>query len=121
LIELRNRYMLPHRKIQKYLLDIDSVIEELELIINHHQRDFNDFHQNIISVRAVERDLMIIGEAMNKIIQLHPEIQISGARQIIGLRNLIVHSYDSIEPSVLWRILIKDISVLKAEINELKS
>jgi hypothetical protein len=28
---------------------------------------------------------------------------------------------DSIEPSVLWRILIKDISVLKAEINELKS
>lgn len=112
--------MQPHRKIQKYLLDIDSVIEELEQIINHHQRDFNDFQQNFISVRAVERDLMIIGEAINKIVQLNPEIQISGARQIIGLRNLIVHAYDSIEPSVLWRILVKDVPVLKTEINELK-
>ena len=112
--------MQPHRRIQKYLLDIDSIIEELEQIINHHQRDFTDFQQNFISVRAVERDLMIIGEAINKIIQLKPDIKISGARQIIGLRNLIVHSYDSIEPSVLWRILVKDIPVLKSEINELK-
>lgn len=112
--------MQQHRRIQKYLLDIDSIIEELEKIINHHQGDFNDFQQNFISVRAVERDLMIIGEAINKMVQLNPEIQISGARQIIGLRNLIVHAYDSIEPSVLWRILVKDIPALKREVEELK-
>lgn len=112
--------MQPHRKIQKYLLDIDSVIVELEKIMDHHERDFNDFNQNFITIRAVERDLMIIGEAMNKILQINPDIQISGARQIIGLRNLIVHAYDSIEPSVLWRILVKDIPVLKNEVNDLK-
>lgn len=112
--------MQQHRKLQKYLLDIDSVIEELERILNHHQRDFNDFQHNFISIRAVERDLMIIGEAISKIILINPEIQISGAKQIIGLRNLIVHAYDSIEPSVLWRILIKDVPILKAEIKILK-
>lgn len=112
--------MQQHRKIQKYLLDIDSIIEELDKIIDHHQRDFNDFQQNFISVRAVERDLMIIGEAINKIVQISPEIHISGTRQIIGLRNLIVHAYDSIEPSVLWRILVKDIPTLKNEVKELK-
>lgn len=112
--------MQPHNKIQKYLLDIDSVIEELEKIIDHHQRDFNDFHQNFISIRAVERDLTIIGEAINKIVQINPAIQISGTKQIIGLRNLIVHAYDSIEPAVLWRILVKDIPVLKKEINDQK-
>lgn len=112
--------MQQHKKIQKYLLDIESIIEELEKIINHHQRDFNDFQKNFISVRAVERDLMIIGEAINKIVPLNPKIQISGTRQIIGLRNLIVHAYDSIEPSVLWRILVKDIPTLKKEIELLK-
>lgn len=112
--------MQQHKKILKYLLDIDSIIEELDRIIDHHQRDFNDFQQSFISVRAVERDLMIIGEAINKIVQINPEIQISGTRQIIGLRNLIVHAYDSIEPSVLWRILVKDIPTLKEEIEEIK-
>lgn len=112
--------MQQHKKILKYLLDIDSIIEELDEILNHHQRDFNDFQKSFISIRAVERDLMIIGEAINKIVQIDPEIKISGARQIIGLRNLIVHAYDSIEPSVLWRILIKDILILKKEIEELK-
>ncbi len=112
--------MQRHRKILKYLLDIESIIVELDKIINHHQLDFNDFQQSFISVRAVERDLMIIGEALNKIVQIDPEIRISGIRQIIGLRNLIVHAYDSIEPSVLWRILVKDIPILKKEIELLK-
>ena len=64
---------------------------------------------------------MIVGEAVNKIVQLKPEVTISGTKQIIGLRNLIVHAYDSIEPSVIWRILIKDIPVLKEEIEAIKS
>jgi uncharacterized protein with HEPN domain len=112
--------MQQHKKLLKYILDIESIIEELEDIINHHNKDFTDFQKNIISVRAVERDLTIIGEAINKIVQLKPDISISGVKQIVGLRNLIVHAYDSIEPSVLWRILLKDIPVLKEEIEELK-
>ena len=112
--------MQQHKKLLKYILDIESIIEELEDIINHHNKDFIDFQKNIISVRAVERDLTIIGEAINKIVQLKPDISISGVKQIVGLRNLIVHAYDSIEPSVLWRILLKDIPVLKEEIEELK-
>lgn len=77
------------------------------------------FMRVIISIRAVERDLMIIGEAVNKIIQLEPNIDISGAKHIVGLRNMIVHAYDSIDPSVIWRILVKDIPVLKKEIEKL--
>lgn len=112
--------MQQHKKILKYLLDIDSIIEELDKILDHHQMDFNDFQQSFISIRAVERDLMIIGEAINKILQIDSEIKISSARQIVGLRNIIVHAYDSIEPSVLWRVLIKDIPILKNDIEELK-
>ena len=63
---------------------------------------------------------MTIGEAINKINQITPEVRISSTKQIIGLRNLIVHAYDSIEPNVLWRILVKDIPTLKKEMEELK-
>jgi uncharacterized protein with HEPN domain len=63
---------------------------------------------------------MITGEAVNKIVQINSDIPITCVKQIIGLRNLIVHAYDSIEPSVLWRILIKDIPTLKKEIEVLK-
>lgn len=62
---------------------------------------------------------MIIGEAVSKLQKLTPPPSISCASQIIGLRNMIVHAYDSIDPTVLWRILIKDIPILKLEIKEL--
>jgi uncharacterized protein with HEPN domain len=34
---------------------------------------------------------------------------------------MIVHAYDAIDPAVLWKILIKDIPILKAEIANLKN
>ena len=64
---------------------------ELELIIDHHQDEFTDFQSSFISVRAVERDVIIIGEAVTKLISLDTTIEISRARHIIRLRNLIVH------------------------------
>ena len=88
----------------KYLLDIESIIFELEKIIAFHKSDYFDFEANFISIRAVERDLMIIGEALNKIKKYSKEIEISNTNQIIGLRNLIVHAYDAIDPAVLWKI-----------------
>lgn len=111
--------MLPHKRIPKLLMDIESIIDELEKIIHHHNRDFNNFSTSFISVRAVERDLMIVGEAISQIKKLDKNIRISSADQIIGLRNLIVHAYDSIDPAALWRILIKDLPILKAEISAL--
>tara|TARA_R110000868_G_scaffold74717_2_gene216195 strand:- start:109 stop:399 length:291 start_codon:yes stop_codon:yes gene_type:complete len=95
-------------------------LTELEKILQHHSKDFNGFSTSFISVRTVERDQMIIGEAVSQIKKLDKDLPISSADQIIGLRNLIVHAYDSIDPAALWRILIKDLPILKAEIRSLK-
>jgi len=51
--------------------------------------DFTIFQNDIILQRTVERDLEIIGEAVRKIIELKPAIEISSAKKIIGLRNII--------------------------------
>lgn len=97
------------------------MIQELELIIVKNESNYQKFIADFISIRAVERDLMIIGEAVSNILKMNTSHTISGAKDIIGLRNMIVHAYDAIDPAVLWKILIKDIPVLKKEILGLKS
>lgn len=82
--------------------------------------NFQNFESEILLRRAIERDLEIIGEAIKKILELEPTIQISSARKIIGLRNIISHAYDSIEPEIIWGIIQRDIPILQTEINQIK-
>ena len=51
-------------KIFKYLLDIESVILEIEAIKIKSENNFTNFKSDIILQRAIERDLEIIGEAI---------------------------------------------------------
>lgn len=63
----------------KYILDIESIITEIETIKNRLNNDFNQFSKDVIMQRAVERDLEIIGEAVRKITELQPGIHISSS------------------------------------------
>lgn len=108
-------------KVLKYILDIQSIIQEIELINAKTQNNFKNFQSDIILQRAVERDLEIIGEAIKNLMLLEPNLTISSVKNIIGLRNIISHAYDSIEPEMIWGIIQKDILILESEINQLKS
>lgn len=70
--------------------------------------------------RAIERDLEIIGEAIRKIIEIDPTITISSAKNIIRLRNIISHAYDTVEPEIIWGIIQNNIPVLADEIKKIK-
>jgi uncharacterized protein with HEPN domain len=52
--------------------------------------------------------------------EIDPNIRISSAKNIIGLRNIISHAYDSIEPEMIWGIIQKNIPELYAEIKALR-
>ena len=69
--------------------------------------------------QATERNFEIIGEATNRIRKVAPEINIKNNKQIINLRNLIIHSYDNINHEVLWAIVINDLPELKTEVETL--
>lgn len=107
------------RKILKHLLDIESVIEEIEAVLKRIENSFKAFEEDFIVQRAVERELEIIGEAVNKISKLDPSVEISDLPNIVALRNLIIHAYDSIDPELLWATIQNDIPVLKLEIKKL--
>ncbi len=105
---------------KKFLTDIivciDSIDEHLE-----GRRVLDEYLRNKTKRRAVERELEIIGEAVGKLLKINPAISISYARQIIDLRNKVIHAYDSVNNIVIWNIIMNHIPTLKAEVELLIS
>ena len=118
-MEQKWNYMPPN-KVLKLILDIQSIIREVEIVIDLHEKDYFKFSANFMAVRTVERDLEIIGEAVKNLKIIDPTIDITSYKHIIGLRNMIVHAYDTIDPTTLWKIIIKDLPLLKEEIQKIK-
>lgn len=108
-------------RIEKWLYDIAMAIEEIESFFQQKPQDFVAYKQNLMLKRAVERNLEIIGEAVNRIIKRDAayEKKIKNARSIIGLRNQVIHSYDNISDENIWAIIITHLPKLKQDVDEL--
>lgn len=107
------------RNIKKYLFDIDKAINEIESFMESRPRTFETFCKDTIFRRAIERNLEIIGEAMNRALKLEPNLNITSARNIVNTRNYVIHAYDTLSEEMLWGIVIKDLPVLKQEVENL--
>lgn len=72
---------------------------------------------------AAERELSIIGEAVNQMLKQEPELasRITDAREIIHVRNLLIHAYDLVNPRIVRNIVLDDIPILRAEVAALLS
>ena len=97
--------------IQTCILNIDNYIGE--------PKTFDRFEKNQMLQDAVERNLEIIGEAVNQLLKINPSISISNARRIVDARNMIIHGYDTLEPVNIWAIIINHLPALKLEVNNL--
>jgi len=105
-------------KNKKYLSDILMAIELIEEFTNEIN-DFNQYEKDRKTQSAVERQLAIIGEALNHLKKLDSTIVIENGSQIIGFRNRLIHAYDSLDNSIIWAIINKHIKSLKIEVQNL--
>lgn len=108
-------------RILKWIFDIKIAIEEIDSYFEDQEKDFFNYRENIMLKRAIERNLEIIGEAMNRILKRDSsfESKISNAKAIISLRNQVIHAYDNISDENIWSILINYLPKLKLEVNQL--
>lgn len=109
------------RKLRKYLSDILSSIMEIESFMIGRTKEYATFCNDILFRRAVERNIEIMGEAMNQVLKINPQIPITSARKVVDTRNFVIHAYDSLKPDILWGIVINHIPLLKSEIEALLS
>jgi uncharacterized protein with HEPN domain len=102
--------------IKKYFEDMLLAISEIEMAENRFGRQYDIFENDVIFRKFVERNIEILGEAMNRILKIEPDINITSARKIVDTRNYVIHAYDSLKPDILWAIVINHIPRLKADI-----
>jgi uncharacterized protein with HEPN domain len=105
----------------KLLYDVKLAIDEIESYFLTEAKTYENYKSNSILRRAIERNLEIIGEAINRLLKENPEFTIENAIRIIGLRNQIIHGYDSVSDENIWGIVTLHIPKLKSEVNSLIS
>lgn len=70
------------RKLKKYLSDILSSILEIESFMVDRPKEYATFCNDTLFRRGVERNIEIMGEAMNQALKLNPQLPITAARKV---------------------------------------
>lgn len=95
------------------ILDIEEATSNL---------GYDDFAANKTILKAVVRDLEIIGEAANKVgvefRNSHPEIP---WRDMIDMRNVLIHEYFGVIPETVWKTCRQNLPPLKKQIESILS
>lgn len=107
------------KEIKTWLHDVLQAINEIESYFDQGEKNFSRYVNDVRTKRAVERDLEIIGEAINRIAKKNSSVQIENAEKIIGTRNRIIHGYDAVSDDLVWSIVINHLPKLKKEISQL--
>ena len=106
-------------EIKTWLYDILQSIDEINSYYIDKPKLFEEYITDIKTKRAIERDLEIIGEAVNRILKKDSNFQLNNAKQIISTRNRIIHGYDMVSDDLIWSIVINHIPKLEKEVKNL--
>lgn len=100
------------------LQHIYDAVLEIESYVGNNSYEI--FQSNSMMQFACVKQLEIIGEAANHLTptfrNLYSEIQ---WREIIALRNLLIHKYFGIDTKILWDIVKNDLPQLKLQIKKI--
>lgn len=88
-------------RVKKYFEDMLLAISEIEMAEERYGRQYEIFENDIVFRRFVERNIEILGEAMNRVLKINPQIDITSARKIVDTRNYVIHAYDSLKPELI--------------------
>ena len=103
-----------------YLRHILEAIQTIEEHLGGFSK--NNFIQDKKTIDAVVRELEIIGEAANNLSerfkQDHPEIPF---RDIIDMRNLLIHSYFGVNVDIVWDTCQENLPGLKRLLESITS
>src|SRR5215471_17225338 len=102
-----------------YLWDVQQAADAIKQFIAG--LDAAGYVQNALVRAAVERQFEIIGEALNQLSKVAPDIarRVSDLRPIIGFRNILIHGYAAIDHARVWHIAQTSLPGLRREVSTL--
>jgi uncharacterized protein with HEPN domain len=105
----------------KHLYDILDAIDEIQAYVRGESL-ISFLAQSMIQ-SAVMLKFLIAGEALNRLQRSDTETfsQITEARSMMDFRNIILHDYDTVEPTILWDAINARLPTMKTEVEKLIS
>jgi len=102
-----------------YLADIVESCSAIQSAIR--SLDFAAYRENRLIRSSVEREFIIVGEAIAALARVSPATfdAITHARRIVDFRNQLTHEYRTVDDAVVWAIAETDTPVLQRECAEL--
>lgn len=103
------------------IIFLEHIIESIDLI-EQYTRSYKekDFLISIKLQDLVARRLEIIGEAVKNISKdikiQYPEVE---WKKIAGMRDYLIHAYFGIDLKLTWKVVEKDIPILKKQVNDI--
>jgi uncharacterized protein with HEPN domain len=106
-------------EIAKYLNDVPQAYLLLETFTQG--KSFNDYQADPQLRSAVERQFIVIGEALMQAERKKPGFgqSITDLRKIVAFRNLLVHGYAGIQNATVWGVVENDLTSLKQQTEDL--
>jgi len=104
-----------------YLFDVLQSLDGIDLAAR--DLDFAAYQANRVVRMAVEREFIIIGEAMLVLSRHAPAVfdSITAARRIVDFRNQLTHEYPTVDDRIVWRIIEHDVPLLRQECQRIYS
>jgi len=106
-------------EVRKYLYDIRQAARLIQEFTAG--KTFRDYQHDALLRSAVERQFGIIGEALNQLGKIAPDViaLISEYRRIINFRNRLIHGYAHVSHEIVWGVLETHLSRLTQEVEDL--
>ncbi len=83
--------------------------------------EYESYAVNAMLRSAVERQFEIVGEALGKAVALDPSLEthVPEIHRIVGLRNRLIHGYDSVDDQLVWDLVRNKLPRLSALLGRL--
>jgi uncharacterized protein with HEPN domain len=103
------------RSVEAYLQDIVDACDTIDIALS--RVDTAGYLSDRVIRSAVEREFIIIGEAVNVLARLDAALasRITHARLIVAFRNRLAHEYAAIDDEAVLRIAQHDVAILREE------
>lgn len=104
-------------RVNGYLNDIQTSVELIDGFIQGF--DFEAYKKRLLVRSTVERQLMIIGEAVSQLSKLFPEeaAKLGDVSVIVAFRNRLVHGYSAVDNAVVWGVIQDDLPSLRTQVS----
>lgn len=95
--------------------DILDALQEIKTFTA--QLNFEQFQTDLKTIRAVEMNLIVIGEATAAIPEEVQEVHTTVPWNLMrGMRNRIVHAYFAVDERILWDTIQNDLPILQKQL-----